>query len=341
LFMLHPLFLAAAYMTYSSKAAALFLLPDDNWTKNLGIISLSLMMSLLILAFYRTIQYQRWKKFHNFLGIVFFIGILHSFFVPSDISRNVILRNHMLFFAVLGVASYVYYTALIKLIIKRPKYSVVYSKQIENNAIEIGLKPFKDTVAYTPGQFVFLSFKQKGISNRVYPFSISSLSTNETLIVMNEGNGDYSRQLINLTQKAKAIVKGAFGKFNYKNFLNKQQIWIANSVGVIPFIKIAKGFSSTPDYAVDLYYSIHDQSENTYLSEMQAITTANNNFRIFQYTTNIQEKIIIDMIEKTSGDLMRKDFFLCGPASRMRNLQAQLLKHGIQNISIHPEGFDL
>jgi hypothetical protein len=80
LLMIHPISLALTYLPISYRATALFLLPHEDWTVNLGIASLLCMMALLILTYYVEIPYHFWKFTHKFLGLAFFIGGLHSFF---------------------------------------------------------------------------------------------------------------------------------------------------------------------------------------------------------------------------------------------------------------------
>ena len=106
LVLLHPLALAASLIPYSLKSAALYLLPGNDWTINMGIAALLLTMGLLILTFFVRLPYEIWRLSHKFLGFVLFLGIVHGFFVTSDISRHPLMAWFMSIFFVVGLGSY-------------------------------------------------------------------------------------------------------------------------------------------------------------------------------------------------------------------------------------------
>lgn len=108
--LIHPLSLAFARITYSVKEAAIFLLPGADWSIDLGIAGLLLMMVLLILTIFRTIPYQIWLFTHKFFGLAFLIGTIHAFYVPSDISRYFPLKIYMFFIINAGMIAYLYRT---------------------------------------------------------------------------------------------------------------------------------------------------------------------------------------------------------------------------------------
>jgi predicted ferric reductase len=95
LLMIHPLALIPAYGFKN-------LLPGDQWTINLGIISLLLTMALLLLTFFVVFSYPVWKSTHRFLGLAFLIGALHGFLVDSNLARENNLKIYMLVLVGLG-----------------------------------------------------------------------------------------------------------------------------------------------------------------------------------------------------------------------------------------------
>ena len=102
LIMLHPLFLAAALVPSGAKYAMSYILPGDNWMINLGIISLLLTMILLFLTFLVILPYKYWKLTHKFLGLAFFLGVLHGFLVESNLTREMPLKIYMLIVVSVG-----------------------------------------------------------------------------------------------------------------------------------------------------------------------------------------------------------------------------------------------
>src|SRR6266480_2383704 len=88
----HPLFLAASYLPYSVKAAALYLLPGEDWSINFGIAALLLLISLLLITFFINLPYQIWQFTHKFLGLAFFIASIHGLYISSDIMNNFLMK---------------------------------------------------------------------------------------------------------------------------------------------------------------------------------------------------------------------------------------------------------
>lgn len=108
LLMVHPVFVAAAFLPVSPRLALAQLLPSANWAVNLGISALLILMGLLIITYFTPVA-QRTKRFtHKFLGVVLFIGGLHSLFVPSDISRTPALKFYLVGVCVTGMVLYLY-----------------------------------------------------------------------------------------------------------------------------------------------------------------------------------------------------------------------------------------
>lgn len=113
LLLFHPLILAGKFAQVSIRSAALFLLPSSDWPINFGIIALLLMMLFLVLTFFAKLPYRIWKLSHKFLGFVFFFAVLHSFFIPSDISRDPILKIYMLALAGTSIIAFIYRVILV------------------------------------------------------------------------------------------------------------------------------------------------------------------------------------------------------------------------------------
>jgi predicted ferric reductase len=341
LFMAHPLLLSLSYLSISWQESLLFFLPSDDWTKNFGIATFGLLTTILLLTFYRIIPYHLWKRLHQLIGLVFFLGIIHAFYIPSDISSFPALRYHMMFFAVIGSLAYLYRTVFGRFFISKYRYTVLSVKNVQSNIHEVLLKPVTMPIRSKPGQFIFISFKQPGFSPEVHPFSISSLGEDNTITISVKDSGDYTRGLNMLKKNAIAYIEGAFGRFSYRNTTNKKQIWIAGGIGITPFYSMAKKVYETPEMLIDLYYTVKKHDEAVYLSELQEISKHQPNFRVFLWESSTHGRLSADTIEKTSGMLVDKDIFLCGPGAMMKSMRKQLYQKHVGKESIHSEEFQL
>jgi predicted ferric reductase len=340
LLLFHPLILAAKFAQVSIRSAALFLLPSSEWPINFGIIALLLMMVSLVLTFFVKLPYQIWKFSHKFLGLAFFFAALHSFFIPSDISQNIILRIYIMTLAGIGIIAFIYRAVLAKFFVKYFEYSVEEVKILAKNLVEITMSPKGKRINFTPGQFVFVSFVDNNISAESHPFSISSAVSEKNLKLTIKSLGDYTSQLRNLRAGALAKIEGPFGKFSYQNVENKNQVWIAGGIGITPFLSMARSLENA-EYKIDLYYCVNNEKEPIFLEELLKISQQNPNFRIIPFYSEKQGFINAEFIQKISGDLNGKEIFLCGPPAMMKSLKEQFLKLKVSRKNIHSEEFQL
>ncbi len=340
LLLAHPLALASAYIPISLKSAALYLLPGNDWSINVGIVSLLCMMTLLLLTFFITLPYEFWRFTHKFLGGVFLLAAVHGFFVPSDLSRDATLRNYMLIIVSAGTVAYLYRTILGRFLVRRFEYTVTKVTSLTNDIYEIYLKPIKKPVRYYPGQFVFISFQDSWVRAEVHPFSISSLPTDSLLMITAKVEGDYTKTLQTIKQYDTALLEGAYGRFWHPYVEKKQQVWIAGGIGITPFVGMARSLSQL-DCMIDLYYSVRTAEEAVYKELFVQIAKENKNFRFIPWYTKTQGRLSVENMTATSGDLHEKDIFLCGPPLMMKSLKGQLKKIKISSRKIHSEEFQM
>lgn len=339
LLLLHPLLLATSYIPISLKAAAELLVPSNNWQVNLGIAALILMMSLLIFTFFVNLPYQVWRLTHKFLGVAFFFGALHAFFIPSDISRNVFLRNYMLTLIGIGLVCYMFRSVLGRIFVYRYTYFIKAVNLLNPYVVEIVMTPKKRQMKFQPGQFVYIGFNQKGL-HEVHPFSISSAPHDVEMTLTLKSAGDFTSSLGLLKIGTAAKIEGPYGKFVYYLYKNPRQVWIAGGIGITPFISMARSLND-PHYHVDFYVLARDTDDAVYLKEAVLAEARFPNLRIIPYFSAIKGRLTAVDIEKQSGDLSDKEIFICGPPPMMYNLKQQLIILGVKASHIHTEEFTM
>lgn len=338
--MVHPLILASAYLSVSFKSAALFLLPGQDWAINVGMAALLSMMALLILTYYVELPYQIWLFTHKFLGAAFFLGALHSLFVPSDVSRDPILRWYILAIASLGLYGYLYRSVLGRFFVKRYPYTVDEVDTLSGNVYEIRMLPAHEAMRFEPGQFVFVSFSGTGVKREVHPFSLSSPPSERELSVSAKSLGDFTGNLMHLKPGTLAYVEGPYGAFSYLSFTNRDQVWVAGGIGITPFLSMARTLYKL-DFRIDLYYCVSVSEEALYLDELTVIASENPKFRLIPVYTKTMGRLSADTIEKTSGTLADMEFFVCGPPPMMMSLKRQLRAKKVPREQIHSEEFTM
>lgn len=333
LMIIHPISIFLSRITVDFKYALDLIIPGKDFFVDLGLISLYLISSLLILTLFAKIPYHLWRLSHKFTGLVFLIAVIHSFLIPSTISSYKPLWFYMLFIVIAGITAYLYRTVFFKLFVKRYNYTVSTVKKLNDKVVEITLLP-TDTnkkIEYYPGQFVFISFISENITDEIHPFSIASSDTNK-MIIISKIEGDYTKKLTGIEVGATALVEGAYGRFSYHYFPNPNQIWIAGGIGVTPFVGMASAIKKEDGFNIDLYNCLKEETEKL------GIPVRNINLKPFFSKT--MGHITGNYIKENSKNFESAEFFICGPIKFMTTLRNQLTELGIKNGKIHTEEFN-
>lgn len=335
----HPLLLLGNYNGFSFQGAINFFTPSNYWPINWGIFALGLMILLIILTLYLRPKYNIWKWTHKFMGLAFFFGAVHAFLIPSDIATYMPLRVYILSVFIFSIYSFIYHTVLGKFLIKKYQYVVAGVQVLGGNVTEVLLKPAGEKLAFTSGQFAFVSFKDKNVSSESHPFSLSSPTDTDTLSFTMKNLGDFTSSLPNLEIGSSALIEGPFGKFSYKDTTFKKQIWIAGGIGVTPFLSMIYDVVKNPEYSVDFYYCLKNEKEAVHLEDLKKLE--NSQIKIIPYYADVSGFLNASVVEKLSGGLKDKDVFLCAPPTMIQALRRQFTSLGVERDRLHSEEFNL
>jgi predicted ferric reductase len=333
LMILHPIFMFLSRITVSFGYAIDLIIPGKDFFVDLGLISLYLISTLLILTLFAKIPYHLWKLSHKFTGVVFVVAVFHSFLIPSTISSNKPLWFYMLLIVIAGISAYLYRTVFFKLFVKRYKYTISTVKKLNEKVVEITLLPtdINKKIEYYPGQFVFVSFKSEKVTDEIHPFSIASSDTNK-IVIISKIEGDYTKNLMEIEINSEALIEGPYGRFSYHYFPNPNQIWIAGGIGVTPFVGMASSIKKESSFNIDLYNCLKEETEKL------GIPVRNINLKPF-FSKNMGH-ITAKYIKENSKNFDVSEFFICGPNKFMNELRKQLTELGIKNGKIHTEEFN-
>ncbi len=360
----HPLLLALRYMSTSIKQAALQLIPNglfpisalfnraseyhqavlQQWATMFGSIAFWGMVGLLLVTFFIKIPYRFWLFTHKFLGVAFFIAGLHVLFISSDTSRDPLMKGYILTIVAIGLIAFVYKTLVGNIFIRKYRYIIEDVKTVSGNVTQIRMKPEKQAMSYNAGQFIFIRFQAEDshISKEWHPFTISSAPSDDLLEVSVKGLGDYTNKINGLGPGMTADVEGAYGRFSYRHYTSKNQIWIAGGIGITPFLSMIKDLPAE-GCTVDLYYAAKTESELIDWDKLSQHAGARHKYvRVIPFLGDRQkDHLDISFIENTSGELKGKDFYICGPPPMMQGLRKQLRAKGVPATSIHTEEFGM
>jgi len=341
LLLFHPLFLLPRYAS-NLKEGASFLFLSNLWPRNFGIIALWTIIFLIVLTLYIRPKYNIWKITHKFFGVALFFGALHAFLIPSYIMNNLLLKSYVLIFAVLGILAFLYKSVFGKYLMRTYKYVVGDIKYLNNEIIEIALKPENKRLQFNSGQFVFVSFDQESLSES-HPFSISSGPNEDLLKITVKRLGVYTKTLIDKLKKSTiAKIEGPYGTFSYNQAQNKNQIWIAGGISITPFISFTKDIinKGIKDMNIKLFYCIKNDKEAIYLDSLKKIATLKF-ISIIPFFSEDKGHISIEYIKEHITNFNDNDFFICAPPKMIQELRKNLINKGVSRSKIYSEEFDL
>ncbi len=340
---IHPIFLVLRFVPDNMRQAAIYLLPSAFWSVNFGILAMLGFIFLISLTlFVRTLKYQYWKFTHEFLGLVFFLAVLHIFLVPLDATADNVFAGYYFYAAAvsaIGLGAFAYSLVIKNRLFKAASYHVDRIEEKGPGTIALYIVPDHKPISYKSGQFIFVRFYNEKVSSESHPFTIASKSDEYAIKIVVKALGDYTSRLAHLKPGDKVSVEGPFGRFNFHRKDLRNQVWLAGGIGVTPFLGMAEDMREGhfSDIEVVLFYSVRERADLVGLEELEGISKELKNFRVVPWVTKEKGRLGVEEL----GVLEGKEFFLCGPAAFKNSLTQNLLKKGIDPQHIHSEEFDL
>ena len=333
----HFIFLNIAYYPNSLENVYSF---SVNAQLGLGLGELALFSSIAIIAltiFWRP-RFDVWKRIHQLFGIAFIIATFHMLLVPTSITSYPPIRIYLLTIGIIAIVAYVYRTVLGKFLVPRHKFEIHQITKLPSNVISIVLKPVKEKMNFTAGQFGFIHILGKIIKDEEHPFSFTSDPNSEELSLAIKQVGDYTKELDKLEIGTPVEVEGPFGIFSYKNSKHTNQIWIAGGIGITPFLSMLQDIKNESNYKVDLYYCVKNESEAVFLDQISNLAKT---VRVIPFYSEKEGHITATEIAKRSNGLENKDIFVCAPPAMIKDLKKQFISLGVNPDSIKSEEFEL
>ena len=344
LLLAHPVALALRFVPADWGRAIAFLGPGHTrWAVDLGVYAFWLMVLLLVLTLTTWVPYDKWKLSHKALGLVLLGGALHMWFVegtrglPVSIAENTSLWGYMTGLVGMGLIGAIYKTIVLPLW-PNPRYTVTGVERLNDDVMEVTMAPTGEPLEFVPGQFVFVTFHDDGLTQEAHPYTLCGPAEAPTVTITVKVLGDYTTRLYErLEPGVEATLEGPYGRFDYREG-GDRQIWIAGGVGVAPFLSwtrnLAHNGASAPD--VDIYYCVHDRSDAVYREEFEALT---------QQLPAVNVALVCSVEEghlhaRDLGDVSGTDVFMCGPRRLTQDLRRQLRQGGMPDARIHFEDFE-
>ncbi|TSA45265.1 hypothetical protein D4R52_02800 [bacterium] len=336
----HPLFLAMNVLP-SAKASLIYFLPSKNLAYTLGVLALYLFAMLLIFTLFIRLPYHIWKFSHAMNVVPLGIILFHMMYIPSDISSFLPLRYWIIGSAIIALATYGYRRLLYPYFGPRYEYEISRISQL-GNVVELELAPLAKSVEYLPGQFVFLSVRDKLFSSEEHPFSLSSSPGEKNLRVSIKASGDYTSKMGRLREGTRVSIMGPYGGFAERSLSRAgDDIWIAGGIGVTPFLSLLKYYlrHGTKKH-IWFFYSGKGEAEVKYISDLNEMVKDFPNIQVISRSSKEQGRLNARIVADTVAGIGSKQILLCGPVLMMEDLTNQFLTIGVHPRNIFFENFN-
>ena len=230
-------------------------------------------------------------------------------------------------------------------LVRRRKYRVAAVNRIDEFVTEVVMEPRDRPLTYTPGQFLFVNFREPFseqfppfLRNQFHPFSITSAPDEPRLRITVKAVGEYTRALRTLEPGTAAVAEGPYGSFSSRHLPNDRQVWVAGGIGVTPFLSMARSLNGDAP-AVDFYYCVEHEPEAHFLDEIHSIARQRENFRVAVVPRDREGFLTAERFAAENEDLTSVDVLICGPPAMIESLRSQLDAYGLPGSQIHAEEF--
>jgi predicted ferric reductase len=341
----HVVLILASRATISSEIALDLLGPGAGWTVFAGVLAFAGMTVAIVLTLFVRLNHELFVYVQRSFGVVFLGATYHVFTSSGGRADSQALNVYLAALATLGLGAFVYRSVLGSLLVRRRRYRVTGVNRLDENVTEFELEPVGQTLAFTPGQFVFVCFHSPALDqrfglllrNQFHPFSITSAPDEGTLRITVKAVGDYTRAIRLLEAGAEAIVEGPYGSFGAQT-TNERQIWIAGGIGVTPFLSMSRSLDGNAP-AVDFYYCVEHEPEAHFLDELRSIARAREDFRVVLVPRDTDGFLTGERLAAENADLATADVLVCGPPAMIDSLRPQLAARGVARERFHAEEF--
>jgi predicted ferric reductase len=341
----HVVLILASRATISASTAIDLLLPSAGWTVFAGVLAFAGMTTAIVLTLFVHLGHELFVYVQRSFGFAFLGASYHVFTTDGALDGSRTLDLYMATLATAGLAAFGYRSLLGNLLVRRQSYRVAAVKRLDESVTEVAMEPRGAPLAYSPGQFLFVNFREPFsdrfppfLRNQFHPFSITSAPDEPQLRITVKAVGDYTRALRTLEPGAEAVVEGPYGAFSSRDLPSDRQIWIAGGIGVTPFLSMARSLDRE-ETAVDFYYCVEHEAEAHFLDEIRSIAHERENFRVVVVPRDTAGFLTAERLAAESPDLASADALICGPPAMIASLRSQLRAHGVPAERIHAEEF--
>jgi predicted ferric reductase len=300
----------------------------------------NLLYVLVAVSFLRWIPTRWWRWSHKFLVLPFAFASWHFYTATKPYANDSLWGAWFAGFMVLGLGAWVY-RVVWRDVVRRGRQYRVSNVSIAGDVAEIALAPVGTSLRYKAGQFVFLKFGVKGMSEP-HPFTIASTPDESELRFFIKNLGDWTDALGHRIQVgARVEVEGPYGALPVMPERPASEIlWIAGGVGITPFLGAACSRELGDGPIPHLFYCVRYRQDAVALRELEN-AAREGRIVLHVHASSEGHRLSSDDIAAVVGPngLEHAHVVMCGPDGLVKSMRTAVRGLGARHV--HVEGFDI
>ena len=300
----------------------------------------TLLYILVAISLLRWLPTRWWRLSHKLLVLPYAFACWHFYTSTKPYANNSPWGWWFTGFMILGLAAWVYRVIWRDMIKRGSRYRVSdIAKAGETLTIE--LEPLGNAIEPRPGQFAFLKFSKRGLTEP-HPFTIASSPKEGVLRFLIRDLGDWTHNLMQSVQLGdRVIVEGPYGSLHpLPSDPSAKTVWIAGGVGITPFLAALQSLTSSRVEKPTLFYCIRSRDDGPGLSALQQAANdglINLHLHVSSEGTRLKPEDIIRSVGREG--LVGAHAVMCGPSPLIRAIRPMLQSNGVSQV--HVEAFDI
>ena len=339
LVMAHVLLLAGWGLTTSLQLAVATVFPSlGEWAVWVGWGAYVALVVFLApsFKFFGEPRYQWWKRVHLVAALALALASLHA----------ILLARESLYWWALGglaIGAVAWRKVGSRLASRRP-YQVERLETLAPGMVELTLRAGGRPLSVAPGQFVYLSPTDQGLSagrNEEHPYSVSQAGS-DVLRVGIRDLGDASHALQKVAVGSRVWLEGPYGCFFERSWPGRGQLWIGGGVGVTPFVSGARALRDAGEGGDVCLVHLADRPEKAfYGDELAEIAESTAGFRVRPHYFRSEGPLTAEFLEAACQGFAEREAYICGSPEMLKHVRRVLRRAGVPLGRIHSEEFNL
>lgn len=345
LVLLHP-FLMFQSQIMNMQFEIIYTYMINNPATLLGLTAVLMILGQVIGTLYwKSLDYQIWRKIHMLGYAVVGLGFAHSFLLGTEtnIPPDNPLAYYWLFLFLVATVS-AGYSLIYRRFWKRKKFKIENLEKETEDVTTVELRPLEEDLENRPGQFAYVLFDSEEVPREEHHFTVASRPGRDGFEFTIKDVGDFTSQIDGLEEGETAEVEGAYGSFTNEE-VEGPYTFIAGGIGITPLMSMIRSMDAGEADETKLIYGNRSFDEIVFREELEGLEEDNDWLSVEHVLSDeerdgfrsgfVDEEVLKEeMIEDS-------EIFLCGPPPMMEAVLEALDNLDVERSKVHLERFSL